>query len=127
MVRIPKGNGLPPQLPVAGLSGGGLTFSLESIYNILSGERKKQERAQQYEKMSVSVSNIKNYFGEEYFTTLKIPKNLIDNFLQFVYSSDDLYPFVQSNNYEAIGVYIEKYLPIYQRRLRNSHLLDELK
>ena len=123
----PKGNGLPPQLPVAGLSGGGLTFSLESIYNILSGERKKQERAQQYEKMSVSVSNIKNYFGEEYFTTLKIPKNLIDNFLQFVYSSDDLYPFVQSNNYEAIGVYIEKYLPIYQRRLRNSHLLDELK
>lgn len=123
----PKGDGLPPQLPVAGFSGGGLTFSIESIYDILSGERKKKERAQQYERMNVSVANIRNYYGAAYFTNLKIPANLIDNFLQFVYSSDDLYPFIQNNNYEAIGVYIEKYLPIYQRRLRNSNLMDGIK
>ncbi|WP_323136703.1 hypothetical protein [Chryseobacterium fluminis] len=36
----PKGDGTPPELPVAGLRDGGLTFSLESIYDILSGERK---------------------------------------------------------------------------------------
>lgn len=119
----PHGDGTSPVLPVAGLSGGGLTFSLESIYDILSGERKKQERAQQYEKMNLAVTNIKNYYGDAYFTNLKIPVNLIENFLQFVYSSDDIYPYVQANNYEAVGIYIDKYLPIYQRRLKNSQLM----
>ncbi|WP_307422798.1 MULTISPECIES: hypothetical protein [Chryseobacterium] len=123
----PVGDGTSPQLPVAGFSGGGLTFSLESIYDILSGERKKQERAQQYEKMNVAVTNIRNYYGEAYFTNLKIPVNLIDNFLQFVYSSDNLYPFVKANNYEAVAIYIDKYLPIYQRRLKNSQLMNEFR
>ena len=120
----PKGDGTPPQIPVAGFSGGGLTFSLESIYDILSGDRKKKERANQYEKMNSAVTGIKNYFGTEYFTNLKIPVNYIDNFLQFVYTSENILPYVQSNNYEAVGIYIEKYLPIYQRRLRNSNLMD---
>ncbi|MBN8622792.1 MAG: hypothetical protein J0L47_06605 [Flavobacteriales bacterium] len=119
----PKGDGLPPTLPVAGFSGGGLTFSLESIYDILSGERKKKERATEYERMNNSVTAIKKYYGTEYFTNLKIPVNLIDNFLQFVYSSDNVYQYVSNNNFEAVGVYIEKYLPVYQRRLRNSHLM----
>ena len=120
----PKGDGTSPQLPVAGFAGGGLTFSLESIYDILSGDRQKKERASQYEKMNSAVTGIKNYFGTAYFTNLKIPANYIDNFLQFVYTSDNILPYVQSNNYEAVGIYIEKYLPIYQRRLRNSNLMD---
>lgn len=124
---VPKGDGTSPQLPVAGFSGGGLTFNLESIFDILSGERKKQERAQQYEKMNLAVSNIKNYYGEAYFANLKIPVNLIDNFLQFVYSSDNISMYVQANNYEAVGIYIDKYLPIYQRRLKNSNLMNEIK
>lgn len=120
----PKGDGLPPELPVAALSGGGLTFSVESIYDILSGERKKKERANQYEKMNITVANIKKYYGVEYFTDLKIPVNLIDNFLQFVYSSENLLPLTDSGKYDAVGIYIEKYLPIYQRRLRNSSLME---
>ncbi len=44
----PKGDGTPPELPVAGLRDGGLTFSLESIYDILSGERNKKQRYQAY-------------------------------------------------------------------------------
>ena len=120
----PKGDGTSPQLPVAGFSGGGLTFSLESIYDILSGDRKKKERANQYEKMNAAVANIRKYYGDEYFTNLKIPVNFINSFLQFIYTSESLYPYIQGNNYEAISVYIEKYLPIYQRRLRNSHLVE---
>ncbi len=121
----PKGDGTSPQLPVAALSGGGLTFSIESIYDILSGERKKKERSQQYEKMTASIANIKSYYGVSYFTAMKIPENLIDNFLQFVYTSDSIYPYIEANNYEIIGTYIEKYLPIYQRRLRNSSLMEQ--
>lgn len=123
-IPAPKGDGVPSQLPVAGFSGGGLTFGLESIYDILSGERKKKERAMQYERMNGTITAIKNYYGNDYFINLKIPVNLIENFLQFVYTSDDIYPYIQSNNYEAVAIYIEKYLPIYQRRLKNSHLMN---
>ena len=120
----PKGDGIPTQLPVAGFSGGGLTFGLDSIYDILSGERKKKERANEYEKMNITIGGIKSYYGVEYFTNLKIPAPLIDNFLQFIYTSENLYPYIQANNYNAVALYIEKYLPIYQRRLKNSHLMD---
>lgn len=123
----PKGDGTPPQLPVAGLRDGGLTFSLESIYDILSGDRKKKQRYMAYERMNSSVAQIRNYMGKDYFTHFKIPENLIDNFLQFVYSSENIEPYVLAGNFEAIKIPIEKYLPIYQRRLRNSHLQEVLK
>ncbi|MBW7675730.1 hypothetical protein [Chryseobacterium chendengshani] len=123
----PKGDGTSPVLPVADFRDGGLTFSLESIFDILSGERKKKQRYAEYERMNKSVSNIKNYLGKDYFTRFKIPENLIDNFLQFVYTSENIEMYVQSNNIEGVKIPIEKYLPIYQRRLRNSHLQDVLK
>lgn len=123
----PKGDGTPPQLPVADLAGGGLTFSIESIYDILSGERKKKERLHAYDRMNKAVANIRNFYGTEYFLKLKIPENLIDNFLQFVYTSDNLTPYVESKNYSAIQIYMEKYLPIYRKRLENSQLLQVVK
>lgn len=122
----PKGDGLPTQLPVAGFSGGGLTFGLDSIYDLISGEKKKKERLQKYEAMNASISSIKNYFGTEYFATLKIPAHLIENFLQFVYTSDNLSGFVNQGNYSIVAFYIEKYLPIYQKRLKSSYLLQTI-
>lgn len=120
----PKGDGNSPELPVAGLRDGGLTFSIESIFDILSGDRKKKQRLVAYERMTHSVSEIKNYFGKDYFERLKIPENLIDNFLQFIYTSENIDVYIQSGNFEAVKMPIEKYLPIYQRRLQNSHLQD---
>lgn len=123
----PKGDGTPPQIPVASLAGGGLSFSIESIYDIISGERKKKQRLYEYEKMMKGTAEMKNYFGEDYFTNLKIPKNFIDNFLQFVYTSDNINPYLEVNNIEGTKPYIEKYLPIYLKRLRNSHLAEVFK
>ncbi|GAB0156130.1 hypothetical protein CHRYSEOSP005_13940 [Chryseobacterium sp. Alg-005] len=120
----PKGDGTSPELPVAGLRDGGLTLSIESIYDILSGERKKKQRYMAYERMNSSISQIKNYLGKDYFLKYKIPENLIDNFLQFVYTSENIQPYVLAGNFEAIKIPIEKYLPIYQKRLRNSHLQE---
>ncbi|QQV02054.1 MULTISPECIES: hypothetical protein [Chryseobacterium] len=120
----PKGDGTPPELPVAGFRDGGLTLSIESIFDVLSGERKKKQRLAAYERMQNSVTQIKNYLGKDYFTRFKIPENLIDNFLQFVYTSENIEVYVQTGNFDAVKLPIEKYLPIYQRRLRNSHLQE---
>lgn len=126
MIGLPrtKGNGLPPNIPVAGFSGGGLAFCVNSIYDILSGEKRKQERYYAYEQMSVDISNIRSYFGDDYFSELKIPKNLINNFLQFVYSSDNLKSYLEIKNFEAAKPAIERYLPIYLKRLENSDLVN---
>lgn len=123
----PKGDGKPPELPVASLRDGGLTFSISSIFDAISGEKRKKERYIAYERMNSSITNIKNYLGKDYFIKLKIPENLIDNFLQFVYSSENLDYYVNVGNYEAIKLPIEKYLPIYQKRLKNSHLQEIIK
>jgi len=120
----PKGDGTPPELPVAGFRDGGLTLSIESIFDVLSGERKKKQRLAAYERIQHSVTQIKNYLGKDYFTRFKIPENLIDNFLQFVYTSENIEVYVQTGNFDAVKLPIEKYLPIYQRRLRNSHLQE---
>lgn len=122
----PKGDGNPPDIPVLSFNQG-LSFSLDNIFDLISGEKKKKERYYQYEKMSQSIKNLQDYFGDDYFVRLKIPKELIPNFLQFVYSSDNINIFLESNNYEAVKVYIEKYLPIYLRRLQNSHLMQVTK
>ena len=119
----PKGDGNPPEIPVMSLNGG-LSFSIDSFFDLISGEKKKKERYYQYEKMSKSIEALQKYFGDDYFIKLKIPKNLIPNFLQFVYSSDNLNIFLENNNYEATKVYIERYLPIYLKRLRNSNLMQ---
>lgn len=118
----PKGDGNSPMLPVASFNNGGLGFNVQSVFDILTGERKKQERLYAYESMQKNVTYLHNYFGEDYFTKLKIPKNLIDNFLQFVYTSDDLGPVVKRGDYAVVELSIEKYLPVYLKRLRNSNL-----
>ena len=119
----PKGDGNPPEIPVLGFNQG-LSFSIDSIFDLISGEKKKKERYYQYERMSKNIKNLQDYFGDEYFIRLKIPKELIPNFLQFIYSSDNITDYLESNNYEATKTYIEKYLPIYLRRLQNSHLMQ---
>ncbi len=119
----PKGDGTSPDIPVLSFNQG-LSFSIDSIFDLISGEKKKKERYYQYERMNKNIKNLQDYFGDDYFTRMKIPKELIPNFLQFVYSSDNITDYLETNNYEAAKTYIEKYLPIYLKRLQNSHLMQ---
>ena len=119
----PKGDGTSPQIPVLGFNQG-LSCSRDSIFDLISGEKKKKERYYQYERMSRNIKNLQDYFGDDYFIRMKIPKELIPNFLQFIYSSNNITDYLETNNYEATKTYIEKYLPIYLRRLQNSHLMQ---
>jgi len=119
----PKGDGNSPEIPILGFNQG-LSFSIDSIFDLISGEKKKKERYYQYERMSKNIKNLQDYFGDDYFIRMKIPKELIPNFLQFIYSSDNITDYLETNNYEATKTYVEKYLPIYLRRLQNSHLMQ---
>lgn len=123
----PKGDGKSPIAPVLNFKNGGAGFSVQSIYDIISGDRKKQERLYAYEGMMNGVKEIRQYFGDEYFIKHKIPENLIDNFLQFVYTSDDLRPVLLNRNFAIIEMSIEKYIPVYEKRLRNSNLQSVIK
>lgn len=120
----PKGDGTSPQDQLLGFRDGGYSLSISSLYDMLSGEAKKKKRLYDYEKMQTSIVGIQKYFGDEYFVRLKIPKEFIPNFLQFIYSSDNISYLTEAGNYEAVKPYIERYLPVYQKRLRNSHLAD---
>lgn len=122
----PIGDGYSPSIPAASFKDGGMAFSIDAIYAALSGDKQRNDRLKKYEIMNNQINNIKNYFGTDYFVKLKIPTNLIDNFLQFVYSSDNLNPYLASNNFEAVKPYLEKYLPVYLKRLENSHLTANL-
>jgi hypothetical protein len=119
----PKGDGNSPEIPVLSFNQG-LSFSIDSIFDLISGEKKKKERYYQYERMSKNIKNLQDYYGDDYFIKMKIPKELIPNFLQFVYSSDNITEYLETNNYEAAKIYIEKYLPIYLKRLQNSSLMQ---
>ncbi len=123
-LKLPSVNsdGVSPELPVMDASGGGIGFNIESIYDILSGERKKKQRLRQYEVMAKDVTVIRNYFGVPYFTALKVPESMIDNFLHFVYTSDQLGPLVKAERFPEIQASMEKYIVIYQRRIRDSGL-----
>ena len=44
-----------------------------------------------------------------------MPVHLVDNFLQFVYTSDNLKIYLDVANYEGNKGFYRKYLPIYQR------------
>lgn len=120
----PKGGEISPVEPLMGVGGGNINLSIESIYDYISGNRKKKIRAYEYEKMNKTVEKVRAYFGDKYFVDMKIPAELIDNFIEFVYYSDNLGAHIMEENYEAAKPLIEKFLPIYLKRLRNSKLME---
>ncbi|MCT6764071.1 hypothetical protein [Riemerella anatipestifer] len=134
MIGLPesKGDGTPPEAPpiafVGGGLGGGVVISVDAIYDVISGDRKRKRRLYAYEKMMKTTAAIRNYYGDDYFVSMKIPKHMIDDFLQFVYSSEEsVFALVQNNKYEGVKVYFEKYLPIFQKRMKNTTIMEVVK
>ncbi|WP_154137229.1 hypothetical protein [Riemerella anatipestifer] len=123
-----KGDGTPPEAPPIAFVGGGVVISVDAIYDVISGDRKRKRRLYAYEKMMKTTAAIRNYYGDDYFVSMKIPKHMIDDFLQFVYSSEEsVFALVQNNKYEGVKVYFEKYLPIFQKRMKNTTIMEVVK
>ncbi|WP_153929575.1 hypothetical protein [Riemerella anatipestifer] len=123
-----KGDGTPPEAPPIAFVGGGVVISVDAIYDVISGDRKRKRRLYAYEKMMKTTAAIRSYYGDDYFVSMKIPKHMIDDFLQFVYSSEEsVFALVQNNKYEGVKVYFEKYLPIFQKRMKNTTIMEVVK
>ncbi len=119
--KTPDYTDLPSVLSIGDMKGPpGIGLNLESLYDVLSGERKKKLRAAKYFTMQKDITRVRQFMGDEYFTSKKIPENLINDFLQFVYTSENgsLIP-----NPERLGSsqsLIEKYLPIFWKRVEHA-------
>lgn len=107
------------ETPPASFANGGFNLNLNSIYDILSGEAKKRKRRLRYEKMQQTIKNVRGTLDDTYFVKLKIPENLIGNFLEFIYISEN-----KNLTSQNVRILSEKYLPIFQQRLSNSHLSE---
>lgn len=123
-IGLPSSQEYEPELPKVVNFHEGLALDVNAIYDLISGDYKKKKRLFEYEKMMRNIAKINKFYGENYFKNIKIPIKLIDNFLQFVYLSDNLETWVERNNYAAVGVSIQKYIPIYIKRVQNSNLLE---
>lgn len=121
----PKNRDISTESPV-NLGNGGLSIDLEAIYDLLSGEQRRKKRLYDYEKMQQTTTAIRKYYGDDYFQALKIPSNFIDDFLQFIYTSEKLGPLAEKNQYEVIKIYFEKYLPVYHKRLKNTEIMKQI-
>lgn len=118
MIGLPKP--IVPEYSSApiSLANGGFNLDIQSVYDIFSGEMKKKQRRLEYEKMQEVIRMVRNSVEEQYFSQLRIPQHLIDNFLEFIYKSEN-------KNLNEINVRFlsQKYNPIYQKRLENSLLI----
>lgn len=121
----PKYRNPMQQESVFAAGGGGLGLNLNALYDIISGERKKKIRLLKYQEMQQKVKSVHDFFGDEYFTSKKIPAYKIDEFLQFVYTSQGGILYISPDKINESSVYIERYLPIYLQRLRNSKFTTE--
>lgn len=132
-LKIAKIIGLPEpkktftEEPLFTFKDGRTSIGIEKLFDLISGEDKKKKRLQQYEKQYQEIHQIKKYFGEEFFTKLKIPKNLITDFLLFIHTSDNISAHIENNDLEKIKPHIEKYLPIYLKRVQSSNIMNQIK
>ncbi len=123
-IGLPNGKDFEPELDQIASFNNGMVLNINAIYELLSGENKKKKRLYEYEKMKNNLNKINHYYGDIFFINQKIPLRLVNDFLQFVYLSDNIENLVEKHNYASISFYINKYLPIYLQRIKNSNLLE---
>lgn len=120
-----KGDGYAPPPSFSLGTGIGATGVVEHLYDVFSGNIHRKKRLKDFEIMDKNIKIIKKYFGINYFKKVNIPEHLIDDFLTFVYKSDDIKKYIDAQNIDATQPYIEKYLPIYTKRLKDSKLINK--
>jgi len=86
-----------------------MSMNLDAFYRRINGNFKKLKKLQQLEKEDEILKSIRNSITDNYFIeSLKIPKDYIRNFLQYLVSKDIINLYIQNKKMEVINLLINE-------------------
>lgn len=96
-------------------------LNLQAIYDVASGKAKKQKRLYKYEDQEELVAWVRKKIDDEYFINLGIPKEEIDNFINFSFAQNPhAMSYAKAENVSGFLIQIEKPAVQYSERLKNK-------
>lgn len=101
------------------------TLNIEGIFGAITGDTRRKRNLYEYEGKEERISNLRNYFGDEYFENdLKIPKEKIRDFLFYSYETGTVSMYYERGDYLNIMVELNKSSKVYLNRLNSWHKGD---
>lgn len=96
-------------------------LNLQAIYDVASGKAKRQKRLYKYEDLQENVIWVRKKIEDDYFTNLGIPKDEINNFINFAFDKNpQALKYAQAENVTGFLIQIEKPIKQYLERLKNE-------
>ena len=99
-----------------------LHLNVEKLADVISGNLRKRQNLFNYEDKEEALTEIREYFGDDYFTEdLNIPHEKIREFIFFAYETSFIPEHYTAQNYFRIMEELNKVRPIYLDRLNNQN------
>ncbi len=93
-----------------------MKIGIDGILDMISGDAKRKERLSAYEEQIKAIKNIREYFGDEYFTGLGLNERDINEFILYTYLNHDVKYFYEHQNYFQILNVFDKNVLAYKSR-----------
>jgi hypothetical protein len=106
-----------------------VSLNVEKLLEVFNGDLRRRQNLYQFEGTEAVIENIRNYFGDEYFTEdLGIPKEKIREFIFFTYESTSIRNDYEAGNFLKIMQVFSKTAPLYLNRLKswNAPIKDRI-
>ncbi|MFV0141804.1 hypothetical protein [Empedobacter falsenii] len=85
----------------------------------ISGQKKKDNKQNEYFKKVDKIKDLENYFTSNYFIeTLNIPENKVTDYVRYCYANFELEKLVKENKYDKITEILEEQAPKYLEMIK---------
>jgi len=103
-----------------------LHLNVEKLLEVFNGGLRKRQNLFEYEGKEEKIQQIREYFGDEYFTNdLGIPREKIREFIFFAYETSIIPTYLEADNYFSIMTELIKRKEIYLNRLNSKSQNNE--
>lgn len=100
-------------------------LNVEKLYDVISGDLRRRQNLYAYEGTEYKITQIRDYFGEEYFTKdLRIPEEKIREFIYFSFTNSQIPTYYDNRNFLSIMTELSRTAIIYLRRLNGATPTD---
>ncbi len=87
--------------------------------SMISGQRKKEMRRNEYFKKVDKIKDLEDYFTTNYFIeVLNIPANKVNDYVTYCYANFNLEKLIKQNDYDKILTILEEQAPIYLEMIK---------